>query len=146
RLTTAANDAEELSLVNTVNARTVSASSAPTGAALTAAYTSTNSLLTSQPKNAAIVTLIMASEPSSCNPLSTPAALAGLASGELATYGVKTFVIGVGSQVSWSTINGIAVAGGGKAYAIAADGSLAQNLTSALAAIRGSISACSFEL
>lgn len=153
-LTSSVGDAQESTLIAAINGQSPDTTAlAPTGAALQSALRQARDFLPAHPKNTAIAVLIMASEPSTCNApgpppasLSTPGALAGLASAAFVGDGIKTYVIGVGPVISAATIKAIAAAGGGQAFSVASGATMATELKTALVNIRKSIFPCDFPL
>jgi hypothetical protein len=93
------------------------------------------------------VVLVLGSDMTSNNFCgSTPGVLGGIAAKAYAQSGIRTFVIAVGPALL-STATTIANAGGGKAYAVANNGSIGANLGAALLDIETySDQACSFTL
>jgi hypothetical protein len=138
-----------MALVNSIN-RHRPLSETPTAAALTGAIQHAKDWQTRNPMTKVFVLLVTDGEPSvalsSINPLTTcaglvqdlPATVAAAQAGATGMPPIKTFVLGVGPSLA--NLNQIAVAGDtGMAYLISG-GNVAQQVITALNAIRGTIS------
>jgi hypothetical protein len=116
----------------------------PISAALEGALSWATAQRAAAPEESAVVVLVTDGEPNGCEEDITT--IAGLAQGAFTASGIRTYAIGLtGSRES--DMDAIAAAGGTTEGIFISDGATAkQDLLNALAAIRGSILDCDFEL
>jgi len=115
----------------------------PTRPALQGAMTYSIDWAANHTDHITIVVLATDGEPTGCMPNSISDVSAVATVGLTSTPSVKTFVIGVGSQLS--SLNAIAQAGGTGQATIVSAGNAAQEFLDALNAIRGSIG-CTYKI
>ena len=116
----------------------------PISAALGGALSWAEAQRTAAPEESAVVVLVTDGEPNGCE--EEIETIAGLAANAFTTSGIRTYAIGLtGSQES--DMDAIAAAGGTTEGIFITDGATAkQDLLNALAAIRGSVLDCDFEM
>ncbi len=116
----------------------------PISAALGGALSWATAQRAAAPEESAVVVLVTDGEPNGCEEEITT--IAGLAQDAFTTSGIRTYAIGLtGSQES--DMDAIAAAGGTTEGIFISDGATAkQELLNALAAIRGSVLDCDFEM
>lgn len=114
----------------------------PTSAALDGAITYTKQWMTQNPSAVGVTVFASDGEPSGCDEnLQNIYAIA--AAGLSGTPSVKTFVIGVGTQLT--NLNGIASAGGtGQAYLVDTNAGAQDQFLQAMNAIRGAALSCAY--
>lgn len=117
----------------------------PTRPALEGALQSVSAWAAQHPDRKALVVLATDGEPSGCD-LNTPQDVADVAANALAgPYGIRTFVIGVGSSLV--SLNLVAQAGGtDHAFLVDTGGDVAKEFAEALDQIRGAASSCDFSI
>ena len=119
--------------------------STPTAAALEGAITYAGQFVKQNPTHTVAVVLATDGIPTSCAPLDTVPAVAGIAAAGWTNAKVQTFVIGVGSELA--ALNAISAAGGTKAaFLVDVAGNVVQQFAAALKAIQGLALACSYAI
>ena len=121
---------------------TSAAGGPPTSAAYDGMLATATPLTTTYPTAVHLAVLILASDVANCDP--SVSAMVAKAATALATYRIRTFVIGIG--VPAATTAAIASAGGGEAFDLLPIAALGTNLTTTLNTIRLTLPKCSYPL
>jgi hypothetical protein len=134
----------QTAIVNSLNAESAGGSATPSEPAMSGAVTYATAWAQAHPDHMTFIVFATDGEPTGCT-TNTTAGTATLAQGAAdGTPSVKTFVIGVGSELS--SLNQIATAGGtGQAYLVDTGGNVTQQFIDALNEIRSS-GACLFQI
>jgi hypothetical protein len=118
----------------------------PTVQALTGALDHATTWANAHAGDAVVVVLATDGEPDdSCTPEDVPSVEAVATTGRMATPSIRTFVIGVGDDLS--DLDGIAAAGGtGSAFVVDTGGNVLQQFLDAMNTIRHSVLGCTYEI
>ncbi len=118
----------------------------PTVQALTGALSHATTWANAHAGDAVVVVLATDGEPDdSCTPEDVPSVEAVATMGRMGSPGIRTFVIGVGDDLS--DLDGIAAAGGtGSAFVVDTGGNVLQQFLDAMNAIRHSVLGCTYEI
>jgi hypothetical protein len=124
-------------ITSAISAAKPTGSSTPTAPALEGAIDYARVWAQQNTDHITVVVLATDGEPTNCNPNTVQTVVARAEEGFSGTPSIRTFVIGVGSQLT--TLNEIAVKGGTQQAIIVSAGNAATEFLDALNAIRGSV-------
>jgi hypothetical protein len=130
-------------ITSAIGAAKPSGNSTPTAPALEGAIDYAFSWAQQKPDHITVVVLATDGEPTNCNPNTVTTVVARAEEGFTGTPSIRTFVIGVGSQLT--TLNEIAEKGGTGQAIIVSAGNASKEFLAALNAIRGAIG-CAYKL